>query len=117
MIENAIFGENEARGASVQEIRADLINALKEKVEQLSLNIERMKLAEYVDLLNNPGRLLFVNFISGVARGVGIAVGFTLLGALVLFILQRLVVLNLPVVSDFIAEIVRLVQIQLQSGI
>jgi hypothetical protein len=101
----------------VQESRVDLIKALKEKIEQLSLNIERMKLAEYVELLNKPGRLLFVNFISGVARGLGIAVGFTLLGALVLFILQRLVVLNLPVLSDFIAEIVRLVQIQLRGGI
>ncbi|NPV29726.1 MAG: hypothetical protein HPY58_08765 [Firmicutes bacterium] len=101
----------------LQGICSDLIKALKEKIEELSLNIERMKLAEYVELLNRPGRLLFVNFISGVARGLGIAVGFTLLGALVLFFLQRLVVLNLPVLSDFIAEIVRLVQSQLQGGI
>lgn len=101
----------------MQGICSDLIKALKEKIEELSLNIERMKLAEYVELLNRPGRLLFVNFISGVARGLGIAVGFTLLGALVLFFLQRLVVLNLPVLSDFIAEIVRLVQSQLQGGI
>lgn len=101
----------------MQGICSDLIKALKEKIEELSLNIERMKLAEYVELLNKPGRLLFVNFISGVARGLGIAVGFTLLGALVLFFLQRLVVLNLPVLSDFIAEIVRLVQSQLQGGI
>jgi len=95
----------------------DLIEALKEKVEELSLNLERMKLAEYVELLNNPKRLLFINFISGLARGFGIAVGFTLLGALVLFILQRLVVLNLPVVSDFIATLVRLVQLQLQGKV
>ncbi len=101
----------------MQGICSDLIKALKEKIEELSLNIERMKLAEYVELLNRPGRLLFVNFISGVARGLGIAVGFTLLGALVLFFLQRLVVLNLPVLSDFIAEIVRLVQSQLRGGI
>lgn len=91
-----------------------LINTLKEKVEKLSLDLEKMKLAEYIELLNRPFRLLYINFISGLARGVGIAVGFTIFGALVLYILQRLVVLNLPVVSDFIAEIVRLVQIQLQ---
>ncbi|HAF17605.1 MAG: DUF5665 domain-containing protein [Thermacetogeniaceae bacterium] len=95
----------------------DLIEALKEKVEELSLNLERMKLAEYVELLNNPKRLLFINFISGLARGLGIAVGFTLLGALVLYILQRLVVLNLPVVSDFIATLVHLVQLQLQGKV
>ncbi len=73
-----------------------------------------MKLAEYVELLNKPWRLFYINFLSGVARGMGIAVGFTLLSAVVLIVLQRLVVLNLPGVSSFIAEIVRLVQLQLK---
>ncbi len=101
----------------MKEITGDLIAALKDKVEQLSLNLERMKLAEYVELLNKPGRLLYINFISGLARGVGIAVGFSLLGALLLLILQRLVVLHLPVISDFIAQIIRLVQVQLHTGV
>lgn len=98
-------------------ITAELIEALQRKIEELSLNIERMKLAEYVELLNKPKRLLLINFISGLARGLGIAVGFTLLGALVLYVLQRIVVLNLPVVSDFIADLVRLVQLQLDGKI
>lgn len=101
----------------MKEITEDLIAALKEKVEQLSLNLERMKLAEYVELLNKPGRLLYVNFISGLARGLGIAVGFSLLGALLLLILQRLVVLHLPVISDFIAQIIRMVKLQLHTGV
>lgn len=101
----------------MQEITSELVKSLQEKIERLSLNMEKMKLAEYVDLMNNPTRLLFINFIAGVVRGLGVAVGFTLLGALVLVILQRLVVLNLPLVSDFIAAIVRLVQIQLHGSI
>ncbi|MGI6143241.1 MAG: DUF5665 domain-containing protein, partial [bacterium] len=39
------------------------------------------------------------------------AVGFTLLGALLLYFLGRLV--NLPLIGSFIAEIVRIVQYQL----
>lgn len=101
----------------MREITADLIEALKQKIEELSLNLERMKLAEYVELLNNPKRLLYVNFISGLARGLGIAVGFTLLGALLLYILQRIVLLNLPLVSDFIATLIRLVQLQLEGKV
>lgn len=101
----------------MKELTDDLIAALRDKVEQLSLNLERMKLAEYVELLNKPWRLLYLNFISGLARGVGIAVGFSLLGALLLLILQRLVVLHLPVISDFIAQIIRLVQLQLHAGV
>lgn len=101
----------------MQKLTAELVEALKLKIEELSLNVERMKLAEYVELLNNPKRLLFINFISGLARGFGTAVGFTILGAIVLYIMQRIVVLNLPVVSDFIATLVRLVQLQLEGRV
>ncbi len=98
----------------MQDVGPGLINALKERIEQLSLNLERMKLAEYVELLNRPWRLFYINFMSGLARGLGIALGFTVLSAVVLIVLQRLMMLNLPGMSSFIAEIVRLVQLQLK---
>ncbi|MDQ7793980.1 MAG: DUF5665 domain-containing protein [bacterium] len=72
--------------------------------------MERMKLAEYVAMLQRPRRLLYLNFVSGLARGLGFAVGFTILGAVVLYALQRVLMLNLPVVGGFIAEIVRIVE-------
>jgi hypothetical protein len=75
--------------------------------------MEKLNLAEYVALLNNPKRYLFINFMGGIARGLGIAVGATLLAAAVLYLLQRLVMLNLPVIGNFIAELVRIVNEQL----
>lgn len=72
-----------------------------------------MKLAEYVSLLDHPWRLLFINFISGLARGFGITIGFAILGAVIVLVLQRLVTLNLPVIGDFIAAIVAIVQTRL----
>lgn len=90
-----------------------LLRTLSNKIMELSLNMEKMKLAEYVKLLDNPRRLLYVNFLAGLGRGVGIAVGFTILGAVVLYLFQMLVRLNLPLVGGFIAEIVRIVQLKL----
>jgi hypothetical protein len=98
----------------MQDVGPGLINSLMERIEQLSLNLERMKLAEYVEMLNRPWRLFINNFVSGLAQGVGFAIGFTILSAVVLILLQRLVLLNLPGMSSFIAEIVRLVQLQLK---
>lgn len=82
---------------------------LLEKMVELSQQLEKFNLAEYMSLLNNPRRYLLVNFIGGLVRGLGLALGMTILGALVLYILQRLVVLNLPLIGDFIAELVRIV--------
>jgi len=87
--------------------------ALEGRVRELAVNMEKMKLAEYVDLLENPYKLIYINFISGIARGLGIAIGFAILGAIIVLILQRLAVLNLPVIGDFIADLVKIVQVQL----
>ncbi|KJS81435.1 MAG: membrane protein [Peptococcaceae bacterium BICA1-8] len=83
---------------------------IEDLLKKLSLDMEKMKLAEYIELLNNPKRLLWVNFIAGVARGLGTAIGFTILFAIILYFLQKLVLLKLPLISDFIADIVRMVQ-------
>lgn len=97
----------------VKDRESKLLEALEERVRELAINMEKMKLAEYVDLLENPHKLLYINFISGIARGLGIAVGFAILGAIIVLVLQRLVALNLPLIGDFIADLVRIVQMQL----
>lgn len=88
------------------------ITELQDKTAELIGRMERLNLAEYVEMLRDPKRLLWTNFLAGAARGVGMAVGFTLLGAIIIYILQRLVLLNLPVLSDFIADIIRMVREQ-----
>lgn len=90
----------------------DYRKALEEKIAELAEKMEKMKLAEYVQLLNHPWRLLYINFLAGLARGVGMAVGFTVLGAVVLYFIKVLVMLNLPLISEFLAEIVRMVQLK-----
>ncbi len=79
------------------------------ELQKLSRDLEKFNLAEYMELLNNPRRYLLVNFVGGIARGLGIAIGATLLAAVVFYILQRMVVLNLPIIGDFIAELIKIV--------
>lgn len=89
-------------------------NLISRKIDELGTAMEKMKLAEYVDLLNRPSRLFFINFFAGLARGLGMAVGFTILGAFLVYLLQKLEVLNLPIIGQFVAEIVRIVQVNLR---
>ena len=73
-------------------------------------SLERAKIGEYVDLMNRPGRLIYLNLLAGIARGIGMAVGFTLLGALVIYVLTRSFLLNLPIVGGFLGELVWIIQ-------
>lgn len=79
------------------------------KVMELSQQMEKFNLAEYMNHLNNPRRYLMLNFMGGLFRGFGIALGMTILGAIALYILQRLVVLNLPIIGDFLADLIKIV--------
>jgi hypothetical protein len=88
---------------------SEQIKSLDSKIQQLSISIEKAKIMEYVNLMEDPKRLLALNFVAGLARGLGIAVGFSILGAVAILILRRLVVLNLPVIGGFIAELIKLV--------
>ncbi len=83
--------------------------SLSDRIAELSQQIEKYNLADYINLLNNPRRYMLLNFVGGLFRGLGFALGMTILAALVLYFLQRLVVLNLPIIGDFIAELVRIV--------
>lgn len=89
-------------------------DGLAKKLDEIAIAIEKMGIAEYVDMLHNPRRLLIINFWSGVIRGFGMAIGFTFLAALIIYLLQKIVVLNTPLIGRFIADIVYIVQTQLR---
>jgi len=86
------------------------LEKLYKKIDELAIGMEKMKLAEYIQFLNNTRRMLIVNFLAGLARGFGMAIGFTVLGAIALYFLRRIAYENLPIIGDFIAEIVKIVQ-------
>lgn len=91
------------------------VEELKRQLEAISTGMERAKIAEYVDLLNRPISLVWRNLLGGTARGIGIAIGFTFFAATIVYVLQMLGKLNLPIVGDYIADIVRIVQRQLEG--
>ena len=87
---------------------------LDERMERFLAAAERMRLADYIAYESDRRRRLYDAFWQGVARGLGIMVGFSVLGAVVMFILQDLAKRNLPGISNFVAQVVALVQLRLQ---
>lgn len=90
-------------------------SSLLEKLERTIEALEKAGIAEWVELFRHPRRLLVLNFVSGIARGFGIAIGFTVVGALFLLLLGRIARLNLPIIGEFLGDLVRLVQLELKG--
>ncbi len=85
-----------------------------DRMERFIAAAERLRLDEYVRYETDRRARMLDAFLQGVARGLGIMVGFGLLGAAALYILQDLAQRNLPGISDFVARVVTLVQLRLQ---
>ncbi|NMB00660.1 MAG: hypothetical protein GX971_03930 [Firmicutes bacterium] len=94
-------------------VSSGLVQTLLVRIEKLIIALEKSSIAEYIELYRRPRRLLYLNFLAGIARGFGLAIGFTVVGAFFLYGLGKIASLNLPLVGNFIAEITRIVQNEL----
>ncbi len=83
---------------------------LEERVERIIDAAERMRLGEYVRYQSNRKARLRDAFWEGVLRGLGFMVGFSLIGALLIYVLQALMRANIPLIGDYLAKVVMLVE-------
>ncbi|NLC87181.1 MAG: hypothetical protein GX682_00110 [Clostridiaceae bacterium] len=81
-----------------------------ETIDDLNKNLLESNLIDIGQLLQDRKKLLFTNLISGIARGVGIGIGVTIITAILVIILQKIVTLNIPVIGEYISDIVEIVQ-------
>lgn len=86
------------------------LERLRRRLEELTLRMEQLRLEDYLRYAQNWRRQLLMHFLSGMIRGIGFSIGFTVLGALLLYVLRNMALANLPVIGRFLAEIVRIVE-------
>lgn len=83
---------------------------IQKQLEEMNRKLEAMKINEYVELMGNTRKLLWKNFMAGIFKGIGSAIGFTILGAVVLILLQKIVLLNIPIIGKYLKDILDIVE-------
>ena len=83
---------------------------LEKRLDGLAFNLERSRFLEYIEYMQDRKRILRNSFFMGIARGLGSAIGFTLLGAILFYILQRLAQSSISILGEFVAQIVQIVE-------
>lgn len=84
------------------------LGIIKRYLEKLIIIIERSRIRDYMYLTDSKRRLFIVNFIAGLGKGFGQAIGVTILAALVLSLLFSWV--DLPIIGRYIARLLNIVQ-------
>ena len=91
-------------------IKKKKYNLLEKSIEQLNKVVQEGNFVELSYLLGNKKEMFIRNFFAGISRGVGIGIGVTIITAILVIILQKIVTLNIPIIGEYIADIVEIVQ-------
>ena len=85
-------------------------NLLLKQIERLNKNLLESNILDIAQLLGNRKKLLITNFVAGISRGIGIGIGVTIITAILILLLRKIVSLNIPIIGEYIADIVEIVQ-------
>ena len=67
-------------------------------------------MGEYLGLLKNTKRLFFLNLLVGMVRGLGMAIGATIVFGIIINVAVQVVDLNLPFISEWLAKFMLMVE-------
>jgi hypothetical protein len=97
--------------AEILEERADLARTETERskkdLERLLRIFDMVGFHDFMEYLASPRRILLWNFIAGMAKGFGIVVGMTLVVALLVWVLTKMV--DFPLIGEYFQKILELV--------
>jgi len=86
------------------------LKKINKKIDKINNILEKSNIIELSYVVGSKKEILKRNLIAGIARGVGIGIGVTVVTAIIILLLRRLIMLNIPVIGDYIADIVEIVE-------
>ena len=86
------------------------INLLQKSIDKLTQMLQEMNIHDSLYILGSKKEIIKRNLLAGIARGIGGGIGFTIITAVIIYFLQKIVRLNIPIIGEYIKDIIDLVQ-------
>lgn len=83
---------------------------INEKIDDINEKLERTRIMEISYIMGSKREIIKRNLLAGISRGVGLGIGITIISALIIYLLRKLIMLNIPILGEYIADIVAIVQ-------
>ena len=87
-----------------------------ETIKRMYDEFHRARLLEYIELVNSPKKLFWLNFFSGLAKGLGLTIGTAIVLTLLFKAMQHLISLNIPYLTVWISDWIGQVSTLLKAG-
>ncbi|MGE7271042.1 DUF5665 domain-containing protein [Brevibacillus panacihumi] len=80
------------------------VRKLNERMDKIAMFLEDVRLADVIQNYTAPRKLLWTNFLAGLARGLGLTIGTAIVLALFGSLLSQF--LSIPIIGDYIRQII-----------
>lgn len=84
------------------------VRKLNERMDKIAMFLEDIRLADVIQNYTAPRKLLWTNFLAGLARGLGLTIGTAIVLALFGSLLSQF--LSIPIIGDYIRQIIDYVE-------
>ena len=91
-------------------IKNKKIELLNTSINNLIETFQKTNFEEWTYIFGSKKEIIKRNLIAGIFRGVGIGIGVTIITAILIILLRRIVALNITIIGEYIADIVEIVQ-------
>lgn len=75
-----------------------LIKITENLIDKLNKILQEGNLIELTYILGNKKEIIKRNLLAGISRGIGIGIGVTIITAILIFFMQKIVTLNIPII-------------------
>ena len=82
----------------------------KNRNKQINKKIKESNLLDTFYIWGNNKEIIKRNFLAGIFRGIGIGIGFTLITAIIVALLNKIIKLNIPIIGEYVSDIVEIVK-------
>ena len=83
---------------------------INKKIDNINEKIDKSRILEISYIIGNKKEIIKRNLLAGISRGIGIGIGITLISSAIVYLLQKIIKLNIPVLGEYIADIVAIVK-------
>lgn len=87
-----------------KEQQTDYVKEMYEKLKLLCDEINQAQLLKYIELVNSPKKLFWLNFLSGLAKGLGLTIGTAIVLTILFKLTQHIISLNIPYITVWVSE-------------
>lgn len=83
---------------------------INKKIDDINEKIDKSRIVEISYIIGNKKEIIKRNLLAGISRGIGIGIGITLISSAIVYLLQKIIKLNIPILGEYIADIVAIVK-------